>query len=106
MTWLSRGPAAREDHAQREDLRWPARDLATVALLTGCGLRAAELCGLTWQRVELEGDLPRLRVVGKASKERVVPLSPAVVRAWSPIGTSGPSAPSPTSGFGWEPGPQ
>jgi site-specific recombinase XerD len=58
-------------------LPWPERDRALVAVLAGAGLRASELCGvnladLTW------GSEPTIRVRGKGSKERTVPLPPEV----------------------------
>jgi integrase/recombinase XerC len=55
------------------------RDVALFTLLYGCGLRIAEALGLD------VGAAPRagrpLRVVGKGSKERLVPVLPAVVTA-------------------------
>lgn len=48
------------------------RDRAALELLYGCGIRVAELSGLDVDDVELE--LGRVRVMGKGSKERVVPL--------------------------------
>ncbi len=55
------------------------RDIALFTLLYGCGLRIAEALGLN------VGDAPRagrpLRVIGKGSKERLVPVLPAVVSA-------------------------
>jgi site-specific recombinase XerD len=59
----------------------PARDHATLALLAGCGLRASEICALTWQRlIELDvaGDA-RIVVRGKRRRIRIVPLSTAAV---------------------------
>jgi len=47
-----------------------ARDLAIVELLYGCGLRISELCGLN--RASISGEI--IRVLGKGSKERIVPL--------------------------------
>ncbi len=60
-----------------------ARDLAIVELLYGSGLRVSELCGLSRDDV----DLSRLevRVWGKGSKQRLVPLSEpaaAALRPW------------------------
>lgn len=53
------------------------RDQVIVELLYGSGLRVAELCGLDLDDVSLERR--EVRVLGKGSKERVVPLSdPAV----------------------------
>ena len=71
---------------QRQALRWPTRDQATLALLAGCGLRISEACGLTWQRIaELDTDQPRLRVRGKSNRELAVPLPPraaSMIRAY------------------------
>ena len=65
------------------DIRAQARDTALFTLLYGCGLRIAEALALDVR------DRPRrggaLRVVGKGSKERLVPVLPAVhaaVEAW------------------------
>jgi integrase/recombinase XerC len=53
-----------------------ARDTALFTLLYGCGLRIAEALALN------VGDMPAtgamLRVLGKGSKERIVPMLPAV----------------------------
>ena len=60
-----------------------ARDLAIVELLYGSGLRVSELCGLRHDDLELAQ--AQVRVWGKGSKQRLVPLSdPAVaaLRAW------------------------
>jgi integrase/recombinase XerC len=55
-----------------------ARDLALVEVLYGAGLRVAELCGLDLGDLDLgRGEL---RVMGKGSRERVVPL-PSAARA-------------------------
>ena len=60
-----------------------ARDLAIVELLYGSGLRVSELCGLRHEDLDLAQ--AQVRVWGKGSKQRLIPLSdPAVValRAW------------------------
>ena len=60
-----------------------ARDLAIVELLYGSGLRVSELCGLRHEDLDLAH--AQVRVWGKGSKQRLVPLSdPAVaaLRAW------------------------
>ena len=60
-----------------------ARDLAIVELLYGSGLRVSELCGLRHEDLDLAKT--EVRVWGKGSKQRLVPLSdPAVaaLRAW------------------------
>ncbi len=67
-----------------------ARDLAMVELLYGSGLRVSELCGLRYEDLDLARG--EVRVWGKGSKQRLVPLSdPAVsaMRAWlkGPRGT-------------------
>lgn len=54
----------------------PPLDLATLVLLGAAGLRASEAVGLT-RRDYKAGDEPLLRVTGKGSKQRVVPLDPA-----------------------------
>jgi integrase/recombinase XerD len=55
------------------------RDLALLELLYACGLRAAELCALRPQDVDLEKGLVRCR--GKGDKERMVPLGDAAREA-------------------------
>jgi integrase/recombinase XerC len=55
------------------------RDRAALELLYGSGLRVAELCGLDVADVDLGAQ--RLRVMGKGSKERVVPVGDFAVRA-------------------------
>ena len=60
-----------------------ARDLAIVELLYGSGLRVSELCGLRYEDLDLARG--EIRVWGKGSKQRLVPLSdPAVaaLRVW------------------------
>lgn len=49
------------------------RDDAILSLLYFCGLRAAELCSLTVQDVDLRNRT--VRVMGKGSKERLVPFT-------------------------------
>ena len=48
------------------------RDKAILELLYGCGLRVSELCRLDLRDVCLDEEV--LRVVGKGSKERLVPI--------------------------------
>ncbi len=62
-----------------------ARDTALFTLLYGCGLRIAEALSLDVRDAPLPGGLGMLRVVGKGSKERIVPVLPVVreaVAAW------------------------
>ena len=55
------------------------RDRAILETLYGCGLRVSELCDLRMDAVVADGEL--LRVFGKGSKERLVPLGGACGRA-------------------------
>lgn len=60
-----------------------ARDRAVLEILYGSGLRVSEVCSLHLQSLSTDG--ASVRVMGKGSKERIVPLSaPALdaVRAW------------------------
>lgn len=54
------------------------RDAAVLEVLYGCGLRVSELVGLDVDRVYFDEEC--LRVVGKGSKERVVPFSGMAVQ--------------------------
>jgi len=51
------------------------RDRAMLEVLYGCGLRVSELCDMRIEDIVAEGEL--LRVTGKGSKERLVPLGGA-----------------------------
>lgn len=53
------------------------RDHAILEVLYGCGLRVSELCGLGLREAMLQEGL--LLVLGKGSKERVVPISGAAM---------------------------
>ena len=55
------------------------RDAAMLEVLYGCGLRVSELTGLDLTDVDLVDGF--LRVFGKGSKERVVPIAGAAQRA-------------------------
>lgn len=57
------------------------RDHAVLEVLYGCGLRASELCGLDERDLYLADGF--LRVMGKGSKERLVPIMGSAVRALS-----------------------
>lgn len=58
-----------------------ARDVALFTLLYGCGLRIAEALALDVRDAPRPGSEAALRVIGKGSKERVVPVLPAVRQA-------------------------
>jgi integrase/recombinase XerC len=74
--------AARDIGEESDDAAVQARDVALFTLLYGCGLRISEALALDVR------DAPReapLRVVGKGSKERIVPVLPVVreaIAAW------------------------
>ncbi len=55
------------------------RDRAMLEVLYGCGLRVSELCDLKMEDIVADGEL--LRVFGKGSKERIVPIGGAAGRA-------------------------
>ena len=55
-----------------------ARDHAVMSLLYGCGLRISEALSLTGASAPLG---PSLRILGKGSKTRIVPVLPAVAEA-------------------------
>jgi integrase/recombinase XerD len=48
------------------------RDRALLEILYGCGLRVSEVCALSMEDIVSEGEL--LRVKGKGSKERLIPI--------------------------------
>ncbi len=62
----------------RSRVLWPSRDLAMLAVLAGCGVRASELIGIRVGDFRWE-DPPRLRVTGKGNKTRSLPLSSEVL---------------------------
>ena len=66
------------------------RDRTILEVLYGCGLRVSELCGLDLREVMLDEEV--LRVLGKGSKERGVPIMGSAARAmgeylesWRPV---------------------
>jgi len=67
------GVAEESDAAETQ-----ARDTALFTLLYGCGLRIAEALSLNVRDAPLPGSTGMLRVIGKGSKERIVPVLPAV----------------------------
>ncbi len=58
-----------------------ARDTAFFTLLYGCGLRIAEALTLNVRDAPLPDSDGMLRILGKGSKERIVPVLPAVREA-------------------------
>jgi len=55
------------------------RDRAVLETLYGCGLRVSELTGLDLADIDLDGGF--IRVLGKGSKERLVPIAGEAVSA-------------------------
>jgi integrase/recombinase XerC len=78
-TLLSVDSAKEVVEAPASDTAPGLRDRAILELLYGSGLRVSELCGLDLEAVDLAG--ATARVLGKGSKERVVPLGRACVEA-------------------------
>lgn len=81
--FLTVDDAFRVVEAPGEDTSRPtamrARDRAILEMLYGCGLRVSELASLTLDRLEL--DARQARVMGKGSKERLVPVGGAAAEA-------------------------
>ena len=75
-TFLNVDAAAEVVTAPDEGSAEGLRDRALLETLYGAGLRVSELASLDLASVELRGDggLGSVRVVGKGSKERVVPV--------------------------------
>lgn len=61
-----------EAAASYPDRRWSLRSRALLEVMYGCGLRISEALNLTLSDVNLEENF--VRVMGKRSKERIVPL--------------------------------
>ena len=78
-TRTARGVAREGGNEAAESTVWPGRDRVIFELLYGCGIRNAELVGLDLSSV-LWGD-DAIRVFGKGSKERIVPLGEAAAEA-------------------------
>ena len=79
--------SALESRAAEEGTPQSLRDLAVVETLYGSGIRVSELVGLNLEDIDRERNT--LRVFGKGSKERVVPLGLPALRAidrWIEIG--------------------
>jgi integrase/recombinase XerC len=55
------------------------RDCAVLEVFYSAGIRASELVGLNWSDVDFQ--LGIIRVVGKGSKERIVPIGEVALQA-------------------------
>ncbi len=62
----------------RKDTLLGLRDAAILEVLYSCGLRVSELCSLNVSSIDLESRI--LRVMGKGSKERLVPIGRQALR--------------------------
>lgn len=88
----TRLPAGRSVDAQERSAilgRIPAspigdRDRAVIGLLYYAGVRRAELAAALLEDVALDVDPPTFRVLGKGQRERLVPMSPDVIRLVDP----------------------
>ena len=83
-TFLNADAAAEVVDAPDEDTATGLRDRALLEVLYASGLRVSELAGLSLDTVELatgNGEMGSVRVIGKGSKERVVPLGSYAVKA-------------------------
>ena len=83
-TFLNADAAAEVVTAPDEDTPAGLRDRALLEVLYASGLRVSELAGLSLDTVELatgNGEMGSVRVIGKGSKERVVPLGSFAVKA-------------------------
>ena len=72
---LSEGEAAAMIEAVDGDDPRSLRDRALLETMYGCGLRVSEACALSFDDIVADGEL--LRILGKGSKERLVPLGGA-----------------------------
>ena len=55
-----------------ESSQFAKRDKAIIEMLYSCGLRVSELCGLKISNLFLDDDM--IRIMGKGSKERLLPM--------------------------------
>ena len=76
---LKAGEASRLVEAPVADDPWTMRDRAVLELLYAAGLRVSELCDLDVDDLDL--DRRRVRVMGKGSKEREVPIGDSAADA-------------------------
>jgi integrase/recombinase XerD len=77
--FLSADEAAKLIESANGNLKYSARDRAILELLYGCGLRVSELLTLRKEDLFLKEDF--IRVKGKGSKERIIPLGSKAKKA-------------------------
>lgn len=66
---------------QLEEEPWvAARNVAALTLMYGCGLRISEALAITHSQWKEQSEIA-LRIIGKGSKERLVPILPVVAEA-------------------------
>ena len=58
--------------SMKKSSKFYERDKAIIEMLYACGLRVSELCDLSVSNLFIDDEL--LRVLGKGSKERLLPL--------------------------------
>lgn len=61
-------------------VRWSPLDRALLTVLLSTGVRASELCSMAPRDLRTQAGVRVLRVVGKGSKERQIPLAPEAAR--------------------------
>lgn len=76
---VERGATAPPSRSAERDHALALRDRALLEVLYGTGARVSEVCGVGFGALDLDGAL--LRVLGKRSKERIVPLGRPAIRA-------------------------
>ena len=64
--------------SNKEDKRYPERDLAITTLFLNCGMRLAELVGININDINFDEN--QMTVIGKGNKERTIYLNKACVK--------------------------
>ena len=76
----------REEIAKLEDLARSDRDAVIVRVLSETGLRASELLGIRMRDLTQSGPRTMVKVLGKGSRERLVPVTPSTFRRMRRLG--------------------
>jgi integrase/recombinase XerD len=77
--FLSADEIAKLIESVNGDFKYPMRDKAILELLYGCGLRVSELLSIRREDIFLKEDF--IRVKGKGSKERIIPIGSKAKKA-------------------------